>query len=164
MIDVQTTVKFLDKTKVKRTNPIIWLLSFFGFDQWIDVILSSYVRFCVSLCLHVCHSSNESLVNNTHYVFVIHSICVSLPVSLCLCLSLSLSVSLSLFLSLPLSLCLSLSLSLSLSLCFSHLFYRTPPDDCFWLLLALHCYCGENVKYGFLCFQENDNMLVEKIW
>ena len=142
MIDVQTTVKFLDKTKVKRTNPIIWLLSFFGFDQWIDVILSSYVRFCVSLCLHVCHSSNESLVNNTHYVFVIHSICVSLP----------------------LSLCLSLSLSLSLSLCFSHLFYRTPPDDCFWLLLALHCYCGENVKYGFLCFQENDNMLVEKIW
>ena len=114
MIDVQTTVKFLDKTKVKRTNPIIWLLSFFGFDQWIDVILSSYVRFCVSLCLHVCHSSNESLVNNTYYVFVIHSICVSLPVSLCLCLSLSLSVSLSLSLSPSLSLSLSVSVSLSL--------------------------------------------------
>ena len=128
MIDVQT-VKFLDKTKVKRTNPIIWLLSFFGFDQWIDVILSSYVRFCVSLCLHVCHSSNESLVNNTHYVFVIHSICVSLPVSVCLCLSLSLSLFLSLPLSLSVSLCLCLSLSLFVFLTFFIEHLRTTASD-----------------------------------
>ena len=32
------------------------------------------------------------------------------------------------------------------------------------LVLALHCYCGENVKYfQNNCFKEYDNMAVEKI-
>ena len=34
------------------------------------------------------------------------------------------------------------------------------------LILAVHCYCGDNVKRGLIskhCLKENDNMVVEKI-
>ena len=41
--------------------------------------------------------------------------------------------------------------------------------DSFWyfeiLVLALHCYCGDNVKYGLLLkpnFKEGNNMVAEK--